>query len=361
MSVLHPDFLLNEGGRTFTAADMQARGGVIDIAATGARGVIEAMIGVERTCTDVFLLRDRTSPPPPQGHAGMIHLQTSGTTGRPRWAVHGLAGLTARIAPGKGQGARWLLSFNPGSFAGLQVMLSAMKGGHALIAPPHGSGVGEMAELAAQTGVTHISGTPTFWRAFLMALGDRPLGLRSATLGGEAADQTVLDAVHDRFPEAHLRHIYATTEAGTVFSVGDGRAGFPRDWLKDGELAISVDDTLTVGGRDTGDVVEILDDRVLFRGRIDAMVNIGGVKVFPETVEAHLLVLPFIQEVRVAARPSPITGHILTADIVLKPFSADVGTMIRDHLAVLPRAMRPAAIRYVETIGTGATGKKLRI
>ncbi len=178
-----------------------------------------------------------------------------------------------------------------------------------------------MAELAVAQQVTHISGTPTFWRAFLMALGDRALPLKAITLGGEAADQAILDALAARFPRAILRHIYATTEAGTVFSVGDDRAGFPKAWLGD-DLAVSDQDTLIVKGLDTGDVVEITDDRVLFRGRRDAMVNIGGVKVFPETVEAHLLQLPYVQEVRVAARPNPITGHILTADIVLKPFTA---------------------------------------
>ncbi|MEI9903087.1 MAG: hypothetical protein WDN06_03185 [Asticcacaulis sp.] len=115
-----------------------------------------------------------------------------------------------------------------------------------------------------------------------------------------------------------------------------------------------------VKGRDTGDVVELDGERVLFRGRIDAMVNIGGVKVFPETVEAHLLQLPCVQEARVTPRPNPITGHILTADIVLKPFSSDYEGLIRAHLAALPRSHRPASIRYVEAIATGATGKKLR-
>ncbi len=91
------------------------------------------------------------------------------------------------------------------------------------------------------------------------------------------------------------------------------------------------------------------------------MVNIGGVKIYPETVEAHLLQLPFIQDVRITPKPNPITGHILTADILLKPFCGEVSDQIRAHLASLPRAARPATLRFVDHIDVGATGKKLRI
>ncbi len=254
-----------------------------------------------------------------------------------------------------------------------------MIGGHALIAPKYGADVAEMARIAVRTSVTHISGTPTFWRAFLMALGDAHLDLKGVTLGGEAVDQPLLDSLHARFPDASLRHIYATTEAGTLFSVSDGRAGFPRNWLYQPlnglKLTLSDHDTLRVENImasdlardevwDTGDVVELSGDRVLFKGRADAMVNIGGVKVYPESVEAHLLGLSFIQDANVSSRPNPITGHILTADILLKPFPGDSGrdyaAEIRTHLAALPRASRPASLRFVDALDIGATGKKLR-
>ncbi len=346
-------FTLIEGGKTLRLGDIAVRGGRIDVATVGVAGVIGALeVG------EAWLVRDPAGEPIPPAAAGHIGLQTSGTTGPPKWTLSTREKLTESIKPGE-EPARWLLTFNPGSFAGVNVILSAMAGGHVLIAPPYGASVADMADLAIEEQATHISGTPTFWRAFLMALGDRPLALKSVTLGGEAADQAILDAVHARFPEAALRHIYATTELGRVFSVADGRAGFPAVWLGD-RLALSDRTTLLVSGRDTGDVVSVEGDRVLFRGRIDAMVNVGGVKVFPETVEAHLLRLPFVQETRVTARPNPITGHILTADIVLKPFSGDVAATIRDHLAALPRSHRPASLRFIDAINIGATGKKLR-
>jgi acyl-CoA synthetase (AMP-forming)/AMP-acid ligase II len=328
---------------------------VIDVSKAGVAGVIRVAMG------GGWLVRDfngEVIPDVKHGKNPHVGLQTSGTTGRPKWVITTLDRLTSKIKGGK-EPARWLLTYNPGSFAGLQVILSAFLGGHTLVVPPYEADVTTMVDLSVAEAVTHISGTPTFWRAFLMALGNRPLDLKSATLGGEASDQAILDAVATRFPNAAIRHIYATTEVGRVFSVGDGRAGFPLKVLK-GRLAISKQSTLIVGGIDTGDVVEVVGNRVLFRGRLDAMVNVGGVKVYPETVEAHMLQLSFIQDVRVSPRPNPITGHVLVADIMLKPDSGFEEAQIKAHLQSLPRAQRPVSLRYVEALDIGATGKKSR-
>ncbi len=356
-------FTLIEGGRTWSLADLpRGHAGVIDVSKAGVAGIVGAILS-----GDTWLVREANDEPAPHvgnGKTPHVGLQTSGTTGRPKWVVTTLDQLTEKLKPGNAP-ARWLLTFNPGSFAGLQVILSALTGEHTLVVPPYGADVSIMSDLAVAEQVTHISGTPTFWRAFLMALGDRPLDLKSVTLGGEASDQAILDAVAARFPNAMIRHIYATTELGRIFSVNDGRAGFPVTMLKD-RLAISENSILTVGGIDTGDVVEIVDDRVLFRGRADAMVNVGGVKVYPETVEAYLLQLPLIQEVRVSPKPNPITGHVLVADIVRKsdsglPDSSLDEAQIKAHLQGLPRAQRPVSLRFVDRIEMGATGKKSRV
>jgi acyl-CoA synthetase (AMP-forming)/AMP-acid ligase II len=325
---------------------------IVDVAKDGAAGLIRALLGNG----DVYAVRDASAPPVLEPGEGRIYLQTSGTTGTPKWRAHEIAGLTEGMAAGAAP-ARWLLTFNPGSFAGVQVILSALIGGHVLIAPPHDASVSEMTDLAVQHQATHISGTPTFWRAFLMALSDRPLDLKAVTLGGEASDQAILDALRLRFPNAALRHIYATTETGRVLTVNDGREGFPQSMLTP-PLTLSERGTLQVGDLDTGDAVEMVGDRVLFRGRLDSMVNIGGVKVFPETVEAFILQHPGVQDVRVSPRPNPITGHVLTADMVLKPFADQ--NAVKAHLQGLPRAQRPVLTRFVETLPIGQTGKKLR-
>lgn len=386
---LHPGFTLTDDSGTATAADFAAAAtqladdmplwGRVGLAATDARTILTAMLAAEARQTDLFLIRDAMTGAEighriegdavfevvhdaPRGN-GQIWLQTSGSTGRPKWVSHAPESLRARIAPGQSP-ARWLLSYAPGGFAGLQVILSAAVGGHQLVTSAHG-GVGDLAALALRHGITHLSGTPTFWRAFLMALGNADLPLAAVTLGGEAADQALLDLLNAKFPAARLRHLYATTEFGTVFSVADGRAGFPAAWLGP-DLAITPDETLAVGRNgvlhDTGDQVVLTGDRVLFRGRHDAMVNVGGVKVWPEEVEAHLLQLPCLSDVLVTTKPSPITGSILIADLVLTDPAGEAAArpLIKAHLEALPRAARPATLRFVPALPTGQTGKKSR-
>ncbi|MEW6048669.1 MAG: AMP-binding protein, partial [Bacillota bacterium] len=166
-----------------------------------------------------------------------VLLTTSGTTGTPKVVRHSLHRLLGRVRLPK-DGAlpcRWLLTFHPGSFAGIQVLLTAILSGSELFAFSEPSAT-KLAEAAARYEVTHISGTPTFWRAFRIALGENAgeVPLQQITLGGEVADQPTLDMLAASFHGARISHIYATTEAGALFAVTDGRAGFPARWLECG-------------------------------------------------------------------------------------------------------------------------------
>ena len=71
------------------------------------------------------------------------------------------------------------------------------------------------------------------------------------------------------------------------------------------------------GWVDTGDSVEIKEDRVLFRGREDGVINVGGDKVYPEEIENVLLKHPIVAAAKVYAKSSPITGSLVAADVTL--------------------------------------------
>ncbi len=68
---------------------------------------------------------------------------------------------------------------------------------------------------------------------------------------------------------------------------------------------------------DTGDVAERHGDRHVFAGRREGVVNVGGLKVHPEEVEAAINLHPAVAMSRVWGRPSPVTGTLIAADIVL--------------------------------------------
>ena len=116
------------------------------------------------------------------------------------------------------------------------------------------------------------------------------------------------------------------------------------------------------GWLSTGDVVELRADRVLFAGRLDGRVNVGGVKVSPEAVEQVLLDVPGVQDALVQAAANPVTGHILTALVVPAPGMEEgaLRTAIRAAVADLPPAARPRLVTMTERIALGAAGKKTR-
>ena len=316
-----------------------------------------------------------------------VSLMTSGTTGRPKLVRHNLESLLGRIPRSAGSatncGQRWLLSYQPTTFAGLQVILTALCTGAAVVQTSNRS-PSELFAVAEQFATTHISGTPTFWRSFLLAAPPGSLPLKQITLGGEAVDQPTLDRLAQRFPEARITHIYASTEAGALFSVHDGRAGFPRAWLhgKDAGVGLRIragvlevesprrmlgyegesTPTLTDDGwLITGDLVRVDGDRVHFQGRSDDILNIGGAKVYPQEVEEFLLSCPGVTEVRVRSISNPMSGQLLAADVVLAPgYEPDVHRveLMRLCQSTLPSHKAPRRIRVVPEIPMRDSGKK---
>ena len=319
--------------------------------------------------------------------SGQVILLTSGTTGVPKAAAHQLDRLLGLIPLERPEPPpRWLLTFAPASFAGLQVILTALVG-HAPLAASSAPDMASLTRLALEVGPTAISGTPTFWRAFLPAmtgLEDR-VPLRYATVGGEAVDQSTLDRIAAHFPKARITHIYASTEAGAAFAVRDGKAGFPAAWLGEdlgGVRLRAVDGVLQVnsarrmesyvsgqempvdgeGWLDTGDLVETVGDRVYFRGRQGTLINVGGNKVRPEEVEAAILQVPGVVDVQVKGLRNAITGELVGADIVVAPGleAQAVTNQVKQAMRSLPPYAIPRIIRVVPHLAEIAGGKKRR-
>ncbi len=320
-----------------------------------------------------------------------VLLTTAGTTGSPKIARHSLTRLLGRVhAPKAGQAPpTWLLTYHPAAFAGVQVLLTALAAGGRLVATVD-KHAATLARAAIENRVTHVSGTPTFWRAFLVALGTKAasLPLHQITLGGEAVDQAILDRLAGLFPRASITHIYASTEAGALFAVHDRRAGFPSRWLsepvdavglriRDGVLEVRsprameayVDGTGTAsltpdGWLVTNDLVEERGERVVFLGRADVLINVGGAKVSPDEIEAVLLEVSGVAEARVSGVANPITGQIVVAEVVLSQgYDEEVlrRSIVQYTRACLPPYKVPRVIRFVQAIPYSSAGKKLRM
>ncbi len=318
-------------------------------------------------------------------------LLTSGTTGSPKIVVHTLSTLTEAIAgrPSSGLSAVWSTFYDIRRYGGLQIFLRAMLGNGSMVLSDDGETTTAFLDRARTLGVTHISGTPSHWRRALMCRDVGKFSPSYVRLSGEIADQPVLDHLHQAFPQAGVAHAFASTEAGLAFEVTDGLAGFPADIVecKNDSVEMKVlDGTLRIKSRrtalryivdpprsisdddgfvDTNDLVELSGERYHFIGRRDGVINVGGLKVHPEEVEAAINLHPRVRMCRVKGRKNPVTGAVVTADVIAEigeedtPQNWDLLKMeiMKLCAARLPRHKIPAAIRLVPSLEIGPAGK----
>lgn len=325
-------------------------------------------------------------------HATEWILFTSGTTGVPKMVVHTLATLTGAIKPsGTLAGALvWATFYDTRRYGGLQILLRALLGGGSLVLSSPGESVTGFLERARDRGVTHITGTPSHWRRALMGSAAGSISPVYARLSGEIADQAIIDSLQETYPQAKVAHAFASTEAGVAFEVTDGKAGFPASFLGTSESGVDlkvVDDTLRIrsprtavhylgrsdetlldadGFVDTGDVVEARGDRFYFVGRRGGIINVGGLKIHPEEVEAVINRHPGVRMSLVTGRKNPIMGTIVAAEVVLASDDNTIDPVaVENTKAEILAACRsslaahkvPASIRFTSSLAVTASGK----
>ena len=334
-------------------------------------------------------------------------LLTSGTTGAPKLVAHTLASLGNALGrsvqpegrPRVGQAPEqpatpvWSTFYDIRRYGGLQIYLRGLYAGSLLLSSKEEDTTQFLARAAA-AGVTHISGTPSHWRKALMSGATAGFSPTYVRLSGEIADQGILDALRAAFPGAVVAHAFASTEAGVGFEVRDGRAGFPASLVGTSEHGVELDvsrGTLRIkspgnaaaylgaaapslrdadGFVDLGDRIELRDGRYHFVGRSGGIINVGGLKVHPEEVEAVINSHPRVRMSLVRARRNPITGAVVTADVVLAdgvPAATENGADERIRLEILeacrttlPAHKVPALIRFVPSLEMSASGKLVR-
>ena len=318
-------------------------------------------------------------------------LFTSGTTGIPKMVVHTVESLTSAIKPGPRRDARivWATFYDIRRYGGLQILLRAVLDGGSLILSDAAEPLAEHLARLGALGATHVTGTPSHWRRVLMRPEAHAMAPGYVRLSGEIADQAVLDNLHALYPQARIVHAFASTEAGVGFEVADAREGVPAGtiddpgngaklkvedgslrisspgnasrYLGDGDLPLAAPD----GFVDTNDMMELRDGRYYFVGRRGRIVNVGGLKVHPEEVEAIINRHPAVRVSLVHPRRNAITGSVVVADVVLREHvDADAEGLRREIVELcigqLARHKVPASVRFVPSLAFSASGKLAR-
>ena len=305
-----------------------------------------------------------------------LTLYTSGTTGRPKKVYHTLKTLTRTVKrSAKLADKVWALAYNPTHYAGLQVFFQALCNLNPVVYV-FGQLVHQVPAILKEHRVTNLSATPSYYKMFL-PLVDVNETMERLTFGGERMDETLLPDVKRVFPNAEIRNIYASTEAGALFTSDGNEFSIPLK-LKDkirilntGELLIHA--SLLGGGVplqdgewfSTGDLVESVgENRFRFISRKTEMINVGGYKVNPNEVEAVIRQVDGVADVLVSGKENRLLGHVLLAHVVKQRVAVENAVLkerILKHLAESLQSWKcPRVIYFVDHLELSRTGKKVR-
>ena len=306
---------------------------------------------------------------------------TSGSTGTPKRALLTASALraSARATHDRvGGPGQWLLAMPAHHIAGLQVLLRSVVAGTEPRAVDTSAGftVDAFAAATASLDATVARHYTALVPTQLVRLLQDPRGRAAlqrydaVLLGGAAAPSALLAAAEAAAVRVLTTYGMSETAGGCVYDgeplacsrvriEADGRILLGGDTLAAGYLG-RADLTDAVFSRDadgrrwfrTDDQGSMsADGRLVVTGRVDDVINTGGVKVAPRQVEEALLShVPGVSEAVVVGTPDPEWGEAVGAVVVLADGRedlavGDVRTALRDVLPgpALPRQIVPVA------------------
>ena len=319
--------------------------------------------------------RRQDGAPGAPGVALVVH--TSGTAAAPKLVQFDRAAIDAAVASSAlmleaTPHDRWLCCLPLAHVGGLLVLLRGVLLGAPVVVHPHF----EPSTIALEPDLAFTSVVPTMlvrlletgvdlarFRAILVGGAHLPLELRERAVAAGAhivptygLTESCGGVVYDGLPlpgtqmridaEGGIELRGPTLMLGYRFDVeGTARAFTPDGWLRPG---------------DAGEIDA--EGRLHVIGRIDALINSGGEKVWPEEVEAVLHAHPRVAEVAVGGRLDPVWGQRVVAWVVpvdaTEPPSLEE---LRDHVAeTLPRHKAPRELVLVRALPRTGAGKLQR-
>jgi len=323
-----------------------------------------------------------------RGHAGLI-LATGGTTGKPKLVLHDLDALLALNPVTAGVSRRILPLMRFDHIGGLDVLWRALAGGHVVVAPPEDLSPDEVGRAIARQRVEVMPATPSWLNLFLVSeagLRHDLSSLRTVPYGAEPMPAGLLARLRKALPAVEFGQRFGTSETGAlpVESVGEEgmrlrAAASGVSWkVVEGELWIKTPAralgylTGEPGGfaadgwYRTGDLAEVSEGglvRVL--GRKQDVINVGGEKVLPATVEAVILEHPRVADCRVLALANALLGQVVAVEVVWRGEAAGGVLGVKRELHAfaegrLARHQLPAVVRLVAEVGGTVNFKKAR-
>jgi len=295
-------------------------------------------------------IRERKQP-------GLV-LFTSGTSGKPKGAVHDFSKLLEKFnTPRKSLRTVNFLLFD--HWGGLNTMFHTLANGGVVLTLKDRQPETICAFIEKHK-VELLPASPSFLNLLLISESYKNYDLSSLkliTYGTEPMPQTTLERLKKVFPNVKLQQTYGLIELGVLSSKSKSDNSL---WVKiggdgyqtrviDGLLEIKADSAMLGylnapspftedGWFKTGDQVEVDGEYIKIHGRKSEIINVGGEKVYPAEVESIIQEIGNIAEVTVFGEKNPILGNIVCAKIRLikdadnKHFITSLKTYCRQKL-----------------------------
>jgi len=324
-----------------------------------------------------------TSNAPPAIKEPLLGLLTSGTTGEPKCTSRTWKSLTHDIKISEKLSQHTYYSVYPlAHIAGLRVFLiSLLNQGTFLLSKSFEPK--QCFNYMARNKATRLCCTPSFMKQLLLTCPENQwntIFLDTIILGGEAVNQQLINQIKTTLPQTKIHHIYGATETGISIFVKDEKEGFPLQLIDNKKLKI-IDDELYVakntstmkgykGNIDDGktwyatnDIVKIKGERVLFAGRKDDVISIGGYLVNPYMIEEVILSFENVKDALIIPKKNSLVGYILKAVLVKSSNEEDKTfrkNFIKQCKEVLPEFMVPRLLEITDEIPRSPIQKKVR-
>ena len=287
-----------------------------------------------------------------------ITFTTSGTTGTPKQIIHTYDNLIKNIKTKKElKNTVWGLTYDWKKIAGSQVILQSYLNDGKIVNLFKKS-YSEIINLIEEYKITHISGTPTFYRLLGNVVFEN---VKQVTLGGEVVDGNLISHIEKVFPNAKITNIYALTEFGTLFT--SSKYYFELSEKISIFVKIENNNILIKDNNEwinTKDLVEWIDEtKFKIIGRETNMINVGGVKVNPIKVEEIINQLDYVSNSVVYGKENSVMGMIVAADVILNS-NVSVKQIKNDLFKKLNEYEIPLKINIVDFIETNSNGKVIR-
>ena len=268
-----------------------------------------------------------------------ITLFSSGTTGKPKMMTQNLSNLfESHLVPRNQKKLKILIFLLFDHIGGLNTLISSIKRGMCL-AISDSRNPDDIIKFINKAKINILPTTPTFINMILLSeefASEKFDSVKLITYGTEKMPPGTLKKINKLLPNTRLLQTFGTSETGIVktiskssdslyFKIIDSEFKVIKNelFLKTKTQinkyeGLKSDSFTKDGWFKTGDIVDMdSDGYIKVISRKNNIINVGGLKVFPNEIEQIIYELDFIIEATIYGKPNAIVGNIVCLKAVV--------------------------------------------